>query len=545
MTAIRNRNSKVFVIFLLLFFACILPAFSNQFDTSTPPLPPSSPPPPINPVSIKAVDEAAAYNAGKVVINFKLSAGWNIISFPMASVDSATGFTHIIYRYESGQFYPFDPVNEPASISTRFGYFAWADDPVNVQLIGTPNKGLIRSIPLSPGWNLVGCPGINSIPLSQIVVYEGNHVCSIIDAIKAGKDGDRLISPYIFNSTSLNEPVDPGDKSASTKPGSASWIFAYYPLKLTVADRGTGGGIPQIKVINPPGVTAGADLTIEGSGFDDNPGFVTIGGIRVPDDNLLSWEDNRIRLKTPVNISTGQVVVYSNRLPGNSFPLKVFPIDYADGILEGDVVDNMNHFLSGVKVLLDNGQYAVTNDSGYYIIRDVPEGPHTMSTSKIGYRAAHGKINIEMGKAHKVLISLSPVSGSQQSPENLNPPPPPPSDSPEGVIENTSEGLIKGGKTEKGHLQVIVDAYDDGDNRWWPRKIEVTEVGNLNYYWYKDFDRDYGDAWYELDCSGVRIGKTYRIKVLWATKKGARTQSNSWDRKVYKENQTETIDSLY
>ena len=542
MKTIRNFRLKILVIFLLLFCACTIPAFSNTFDTSTPPSPPSSPPQLINPVSAKAVDETAAYNAGKVVINYKLSPGWNIISFPMASVDSAAGFTHKIYRYESGRYYPFDPVNEPSSISTRFGYFAWADKPANVQLIGTPNKGLIRSIHLSPGWNMVGCPSINSIPLSRLVVYEGNHICSLIDATKPGKKGDRLISPNIFGSGNLKEPLDLSNKNASTKPGRTAWIFAYYPLKLTVAGRSTGEAIPNIKTVRPPKVTAGEELTIEGTGFDDGPGFVTISGIRVPDDSIISWEDSRIRLKTPVHITTGMVIVYSNRNPGNSFPLKVTPFDYADGILEGDVVDNMNHSLTGVKVLLDNGQYAVTNDSGYYIIRDVPEGAHTMSTSKLGYKMAHGKISIEKGKTHKVLISLSPV---HSTPETLNPPPPPPSDSPEGVINNTSQGLIKSSEQEKGHLQVIVDAYDDGTNRWWPKKIDVGEVGNLNYYWYKDYDHDYGDTWYEVDCPGVRVGKTYRIRVLWATKKGARTQWNTWDRKIYKQDQTETIDSLY
>lgn len=541
MANLRSFRPVSFIIFLVLIFTCLLPAFSNTYDTSRPPQPPSSPPPRIGSASAKVPVD----NSGKVVLNFKLAAGWSIISFPVASIDSASGFTHKIYRYESGGYYPFDPVNEPCSVSTRYGYFAWADDPVEVQVIGTPNTGQIRSIPLAPGWNLVGCPGVNPVLMSRIVVYEGNNAYSLSNAMKAGKSGSRLISPGVFASGSLSEPVNLGDKSASTRPGGSAWIFAYHPVKLTVAGRETGGSVPHIKTINPPQVVAGDEISISGTSFSNNPGFVMIGGIRVPNENLLSWEDSRICLKTPVQAASGQVVVYSNRTAGNSFPLKVKPLDYADGILEGNVVDNKNHPLPGARVLLDNGQLGVTNASGYYIIKDIPTGSHSLNISKMGYRTAKGNVNIKQGRTEKVLVSLTPVSGIGRANEVLDPPPSAPSNSPIGAIENGSGRRVKSDNTEKGCLQVIVDAYDDGDHRWWPRKIEVTEVGNLNYHWYKDWDNDYGDSWYELDCDGVRVGKTYRIKVQWRSKNGGRPQSNDWDRKVYKKDQTETIDSLY
>lgn len=98
---------------------------------------------------------------------------------------------------------------------------------------------------------------------------------------------------------------------------------------------------------------------------------------------------------------------------------------------------------------------------------------------------------------------------------------------------------------QKGTLHVVVDAYDDGYHRWWPRRVEVTEWGNSSIHWSKNWERDLGDAYYELYCEGARIGKTYTIKVEWRSRNEGKPQNNSWDRKFYSWFQTVTIDSLY
>ena len=97
-------------------------------------------------------------------------------------------------------------------------------------------------------------------------------------------------------------------------------------------------------------------------------------------------------------------------------------------------------------------------------------------------------------------------------------------------------------KIEKGTLYAVASAGTVDNKRWWVYRIEVNEWGNSNYSWKNTWYNDYGDTYFELKCPGARIGKTYNYRIEWRSKVDVRTYTNTWSRKMYKDDQRENFD---
>jgi hypothetical protein len=238
---------------------------------------------------------------------------------------------------------------------------------------------------------------------------------------------------------------------------------------------------------------------------------------------------------------SGNITVYAGGNPSNSLPIVIGTAAVAplSGTLGGKVEDNNRQPINGAQVMLDNGMFDYTDVKGVYVIKNIPEGTRSITVTKNGYRTATGKVQISAGQVNKTLVALSTITDPYVAPGNAAPPPVNNQSS-----RSTYQDKSKSDKPKLGNLTVVVDAYDDGYHRWWPRKVEVVESGNANYHWYNDWYNDLGDANYELYCDGVRVGKTYTIKVFWGSKNGGNPTYSSWDRKIYSTDQTETIDTL-
>ncbi|MCE1246756.1 MAG: carboxypeptidase regulatory-like domain-containing protein [Firmicutes bacterium] len=535
------RINKIYFFVIILAFISFTPAiraYSQSVQPVPPPALPSSPPPLIDYSQTKLSDKAPD-TTGKIATSYKLQPGWSIISFPMASLEDARGFTYMIYRYSAGEYIPFDPVNHPESISTKYGYLVWCDNPSEIQVIGVPNTGQVRTIPLTQGWNLIGFPGTKKGPGNRISIRDGNMTKTFYEAMTPDSEGNIWISQWIYNSSSLTVPVNLLNRDQSSDPiGRGFWIYAYHPAKITADGRPSASSTPVISSVNPPSVDPGGRITITGTGFGTLRGYVTINGSRVPDSQIGSWSDTSITIQMPQYMGSGVVAVCAGSSLSNTVPVTVKTAVTAPltGTLGGKVEDNDRQPINGARVMLDNGMFGYSDARGAYIIKNIPEGTQGITVSKPGYRTATGKVSITTGKVNKTLIALSTLTDPYVAPGNSTPPP---------VSDTTYKTRAKEDKPKLGNLTVVVDAYDDGYHRWWPRKVQVVESGNANYSWYKDWDSDLGDSSYEIYCDGVRVGKTYTIKVFWASKNGGTPTYSSWDRKIYSTDQTETIDSLH
>jgi hypothetical protein len=535
----QMRDMVIFMLFLAGFLISIgLPAKCGNNDPLSPPALPAKPPPLCGTLPLTAPPEdpdAPRPSSEKVTLTCSLPAGWSIVSFPLARLQSVSGLSRVLYHYTGNSFYPLDPVQSPSHVSTRWAYLAYADRPETLSITGFTNAQHIRSLPLAGGWNLIGCPSRRPLPLGQMTASMGNTTRPFNEITAADEKDSSWLSSKGFaldGSLSARDLLSP---EAALVPEKGLWIFAWHPIKLVFMSRKPAAEGPAIIGITPMAAITGDVLIIDGRGFSSAPGLMTIGGAPVEDQYILTWSDNRIQFRLPPYVMSGNLTLFVNRKPSNSFSISIS--DSPDltllSTLIGKIQSPLKQALSGALVTLDNGLWGQSTDDGSFKITKVPPGTHSLRVSKLGYNEARGEVHLKPGRSDAVLITLS----SPEEPLDL-----PPANSETGAGSGRSSPQNPAAP-KKGMLHVVADAYDDGYHRWWVCKIDVSEWGNSNYHWYNDWYSDLGDAWYELSCDGARVGKTFVIDVYWASKDGGTRLHNSWYRTLYSTHQTETIDS--
>lgn len=525
---------------LFLFFPQLADGMGNPFfDPSAQPGLPSQLPPliPLTPPPQPPPEDTTQ----PVIVNYDLPAGWSVISFPLAHLDSASGFTHMLLYYAAGNYYPLDPVHSPTSINPRLAYLAYSKTPVKAQVSGLPNVREVRSIALASGWNLIGCPFPQKLYWHRITFSceQATRVLETAAGPSLGPSGKYWISSSAFD-------VDGGSSSrnllapaASLDPLRGLWVFVWHPLLLNL-NLLVPPSPPQISTLKPRSVCAGDTIEINGSGFSSFQGWIALGGIPIPRDNILSWSDRRIQVRIPPTAQPGDIIVLVESFPSNPVPLAVTPAVHPSigGTLIGKVQNYSGDPLKGAQVLLDSGQSAISLNDGTYVLTGISPGPHLLSTTLLGYREATGQVVLEPSSSKSVLISLSPLFTAAGPVANMPPP---------GGIKNVPSPTKppEEAKTERGTLNIVADSYNDGYHRWWVKRIEVHALGDYSLRWEKSWDSDLGDTWYELDCDDAAVGMTYRIKIDWKRDGTGSPLTNTWDRTMRSADQTETFDSPY
>jgi hypothetical protein len=530
----RSGYCMVFFIMLLagfLLFQC-LPARCAPLDPSSPPSLPERLPPLCGTLPSAAPPEdpgAFQPSAEQVTLTYNLPAGWSIISFPLARLQAVSGLSRVLLHYAGGAYFPVDPQQSPTHVSTRWAYLAYADKPETVMVTGLKNAQHLRSFPLSGGWNLIGCPSRTPVLIAGMTASMGATTRTIKDVTAAENAQGSWLSSKGFALDGSLSARDLTSPEAALVPERGLWIFAWHPFKLVFMGRKPEREGPTVTKVTPSSVITGDVVVIEGRGFGASNGLVTIGGAPVEDQYVLSWGESRIQLRVPSYVMSGDLTVFADRKPSNSVLLTIS--DSPDltklSTLTGKIQSSGGEAVTGALVTLDNGLWGQSAGDGSFSIARVPPGTHSLKVSRLGYGEASGEVHLKPGRADAVLITISSSPGAGPAEDSATP----------GPKKPAAEA------PKKGTLHVVADAYDDGYHRWWVCKIDVAEWGNSNYHWYNDWYSDLGDAWYELNCSGARVGKTYVINVYWASKDGGTRLHNSWYRTVYSTYQTETIDS--
>lgn len=508
---------------------------AERFNPQAPPGLPSAPPP----LTGSLPEGVFPPPTGKVQPDVRLGrtsipvpAGWSVISFPFARLTNVSGLSRTIYFYTNGAYYPVDPVKYPDSVNTRWAYLAFAEKPETVTVTGILNRGMVRSIPLASGWNLIGCPYDKPLPWGKAYVERINRVLPLKEVTGPPADdrGNWLSSTgFVYDGAFSSESILSPDAVFHT--GRGQWVFAWHPVTLVASGRRPGSAGPQIISLVPNQIPPGEAVAVQGKSFGTVQGKITISGVPVPQEYMLSWGDSQIEFRLPPFATSGDLIVYANRAQSNAIGIRVLDVEAQPdtGTLMGKVQEaTTKKLLKGALIMLDNGLSARSNDDGSFAIANVPGGKHGVNISLIGYGEAKGSVNVSPGGSDAVLITLIPAGAQLDSGQ-------------EG--ETGSEESNKISSPKKGILHVVADTYDDGYHRWWVCRIEVTEWGNSNFHWYNDWYSDAGDTYQELDCNGARVDSTYIIKVSWVSRDGGQPLSNSWYRKMYSTHQTETIDS--
>ncbi|MDQ7825754.1 MAG: carboxypeptidase regulatory-like domain-containing protein [Candidatus Eremiobacteraeota bacterium] len=544
------------VIFLLLGHTVLC---QNTVDPGLPPGIPAEAPPLTGAFPFDELEDhppGGGQGGAPVTVTYSLAPGWNIISFPFSSLKSCSGFTHMLYHYAGGNYYAIDPVHYPAAVNTRWAYLAYSETPVTASATGFKNTTQVRSVDLATGWNLIGCPSDKPVPLSRVAIMSGSTARSLSEAADPGSP---WLSPvfYRYNGAFVTVNLD---ERAVTKPLGGAWVYAWHPLKIVLRGRkaaaeGAPGGAaptqaspaqappaqegPVITALVPArGVPAGEIFAVQGRGFGNEPGQLFIGELPVARTEIMSWSNSRIEARVPAYAQSGKVVVHAGRVPSNAVALTVQEASLAPAFstVIGKVQASDATPLRGARILLDNGLSAYSRDDGTYSITNVPPGVHGLTATLQGYNTGKGDVHLRAGETDSVLITLSSKSSAPQQTSQ---------DDTWGDGTSSQRRQAGTAKPERGTLHIVADAYDDQDHHWWVSKIDVHEWGNFNRHWYNDWDSNYGDQWFQLECDGAMVGQTYIVEITWKSSDGGGRLHNSWYRKMYSTDQTETIDSPF
>lgn len=143
--------------------------------------------------------ESVKQASGLVAKTLSLKPGWNLISVPVEpTVTSATALlgnklpAMNVYQYFDGQFYD----SGKADIQAGLGYWMWVKDATQIDIPGSPvPDGQTVSVPLKPGWNLVGDPYDAPILWGDNIVLDCGGVQSPLSkAVADAKIGSKIFS---------------------------------------------------------------------------------------------------------------------------------------------------------------------------------------------------------------------------------------------------------------------------------------------------------------------------------------------------------------
>ncbi len=177
-----------------------------------------------------------------------LHAGWNMVSFPFAQVQSVRGLQYDLLRPRGSSSSIVDPVSQTREIDTHFGYWAYAKQDSTLEVTGA--GALADGVDLEPGWNLVGCPNPNPLAVTQLVSPDSSKALAF-EKTFGGVNG--VVEP---------QPMLPG---TTFQPGGCYWVYAYLPGRVnwqpapppaaapagpgpvlpTAVGAGVGAGLPK------------------------------------------------------------------------------------------------------------------------------------------------------------------------------------------------------------------------------------------------------------------------------------------------------------
>lgn len=485
-------------------------------NAQAPPTAPSSRPPLVT--GAKAT-RARTQSAGAVTL--QLSPGWNQISFPFSSLQSASGFTYQLYTFAQGSFIAVDPVNTPGVIDTRFGYLAYSDFGEVVTVNGPANTGQVTEVPLVQGWNLVGCPSSSNLPYARMSARRlgVTRVLDEVATMSMNPDATWILQyAYGYNQGMMlfDDLLGAGAALPTTQ---SRWVFAWQDttLNLNVVPPTP---LPAITSLSTSSLTPGQALTINGSGFGTSDvGAVTLGGVLVPPSSITSWTATAISLTIPAGAVSGYAVVFVNGFPSN----RVSVTSGGGGggglsSLSGQVQDTSGNPLSGAQILMDSGQFAVSDANGSFSIANIPPGDHLVMVTRLGYNVGSGTFTFVANVNKTVLVQLSPLSGGGGG---------------------GGGGTGGGGGATQGTLYVKAYPYTSGV-RYHVSNITVSEYNNYSRRWSQSWYQDLGETYWSLTCSSAPVGAWYVIRITYKHPTNGSTLSGSWYAKLDSTSQTET-----
>ena len=173
-------------------------------------------------------------------------AGLNMISVPYdysgQPLDDLFGYSGVRLATQDASVgqYAFTPMPPADALRLGRSYFVRLPHAVTLSRVGTPaDPATDFSIPLLPGWNMIGDPFLVPINLSAMHVSSGGAASTFSDAVSATP---LLVSSLLYSFSPSANSGKGGyvtlQPSGSLQPGLGYWIYAYSPVSLVIPHPG-------------------------------------------------------------------------------------------------------------------------------------------------------------------------------------------------------------------------------------------------------------------------------------------------------------------
>lgn len=162
-----------------------------------------------------------------------MQAGWNLISIPLQPEDPSVAdvlaglvgvgnaIENALYRYVPGAGYELYP-GDFTTMAPGVGYWLKLTQPATVTFEGTPPEGE-QVLPLAEGWNLIGPPVPETVPISSLQVDTPGGRMSFEEAVAGG-----YIQPQMYYYEGGYKIAAPsGGDSDSLEPARGYWAKTY------------------------------------------------------------------------------------------------------------------------------------------------------------------------------------------------------------------------------------------------------------------------------------------------------------------------------
>jgi hypothetical protein len=427
------------------------------------------------------------------------------------------------------QYQSLDAVEHPEQVDTRRGYLIWCDAAAHVVASGVPSSSNPAPLPLTAGWNLVGCPSEFPLHFAVLTASAAGHTLTLEDACDEphawlGIQAYRL-SPQGFEPLAL--PALTADAGEQLPPQNAIWLQSRHDCELNV-QLAPSGVVPDISNVDAhkyevQGMLMGQVLNISGSGFGTaQHGTLIFGGQLIAPATVQQWTDRHIRVTLPDWRLSGRLYLLANGWPSNRVSVNNL------GNLTGQVQAPGGHTVAGAILRLDTGQTVTAAADGSFQFNAVPAGTHAITIEAAGFPIEHGKVVAVAHESKSVLVTLPPPIDA--APPGVAPVPPAehPGPTPKPPL--------------KGTLHVVAHTWftsnETGNNHWWVESIVVQEWGS-GPRWSNYWGSDSGALSHQLDCPGARVGSWYTVTITWQHRENdLRTKTQYWTKKMTSQFQT-------
>ncbi|NMB83114.1 MAG: hypothetical protein GYA14_14980 [Ignavibacteria bacterium] len=177
-----------------------------------------------------------AIQSKKIISPIILSPGWNTISFPYKQINSTSGFSYYLYKFNGSGYDEIDPVNHPEAIDCHYGYWTYSENVIEVHVEGVNNVSPDRliKIKLLSGWNFLGVPFEAAQPFEGVRVQSSEEVKYLTQVVSVDvpHGPDDWLYACVYNFSDASWKTQNILQSGTLEPGKGYWFWSWRDVEL-------------------------------------------------------------------------------------------------------------------------------------------------------------------------------------------------------------------------------------------------------------------------------------------------------------------------